>query len=278
MPDLNLLLNAQKIKPEEPSAKKKFSRGIRPDHIARGEFLQTSEDTALSKLNTNERTDSETDNKLETKWQQTDSKPSTQLATEVATSSPIVVVSSNSTNTTNTETQNPDAPCFVIPIELTGKVSRKQLLEFVNSGIISEYDLQLSLDAFAYDLKNKLISVKHASNPVALLIGAIKNNGSYNSAKYIEVLKTELKPFIQEQREVSEIKQEQKSSKDWEEFLKFKLELPEDYKKLEAKAAQIGFTGDILQEFTFLEFKKVILKINDEEFANPLRPPLVLNP
>jgi len=218
----------------------------------------------------------ETDNKLETKWQQTDNKLSTQPATEPTTSAPIVVVSSNSLNTTNTEAG--EEPCFVIPIELTGKVSRRQLSEFVTSGKITESDLQLSLDAFAYDLRNKLVSLKHSSNPVGLLIGAIKNNGSYNSAKYIEVLKSELKPFIQEQRETTEEKTKQKESKEWEEFQKFKTETPEDYKTLESKVSSFGFKGPLLEEFVFLEFKKVILKTENEELINPLRPPVSANP
>jgi hypothetical protein len=211
-------------------------------------------------------------NKLPTKLPQTTNKPPSQLTTEPPTSSPIVVVSSNSINTTNT--QAGDEPCFVIPIELTGKVSRRQLSEFVLTAKISESDLQLSLDAFAYDLKNKLVSSKYSSNPVSLLIGAIKNNGSYNSAKYIEVLKSELKPFIQEQREVTAEKTNQKTSKEWETFQKFKLEAPEDYTALELKSSNYGFTGAILEEFTFLEFKKVVLKIEDEESFNPLRPPV----
>ncbi len=95
-------------------------------------------------------------------------------------------------NTTTTETLVSEEPCFVIPSELSGKVSRRQLSEFVLSGKISEYDLQLSPDAFALDLKNKNIV---ASNPVAILIGAIKNNGSYNSAKYQELKKTDPEAF-----------------------------------------------------------------------------------
>ena len=144
-------------------------------------------------------------------------------------------------------------------------------------GKITESDLQLSLDAFAYDLRNKLVSLKHASNPVALLIGAIKNNGSYNSAKYVEALKSELKPFIQEQREVTAEKAIQRTSKEWLDFQKFKIETPEDYKLLESKVATFGFTGALLEEFIFLEFKKVILKI-EEEPINPLRPPVSVSP
>ena len=212
-------------------------------------------------------------NKLPTKLPQTTNKPPSQLTTEPPTSSPIVVVSSNTyKNTTNTGSAITDEPCFVIPAELSGKIGRRQLSEFVLTGKISEPDLQLSLDAFAYDLKNKLVSTKHTSNPVALLIGAIKNNGSYNSAKFIEALKSEMKPFIQAQQAATQEKTDQRNSKEWAEFQKFKLENPVEYKKLEEKPLKIGFTGAMLEDFTFLEYKNTILKAGDETNFNPLRP------
>lgn len=217
----------------------------------------------------------ETQTKVSSNPDQSEIKVRAQPRSEPRPSSPIVVVSSKSISTTNTGAG--EEPCFVIPNELSGKVSRRQLSEFVTLGKITESDLQLSLDAFAYDLKNKLVSLKHSSNPIGLLIGAIKNNGSYNSAKYVEALKSELKPFIQEQREVTAEKAIQRTSKEWESFQKFKLETPEDYKLIESKVAQFGFSGAMLEEFTFLEFKKVILKI-EEEPINPLRPPVSVSP
>ena len=210
--------------------------------------------------------------KVESNISQTRAKVGTEVEPELRPSSPIVVVSSNSNNTTNTGGLISDEPCFVIPAELSGKVSRRQLSEFVLAGKISESDLQLSLDAFAYDLKNKLVSTKHTSNPVALLIGAIKNNGSYNSAKFIEALKSEMKPFIQAQQAVTQEKADQRNSKEWAEFQKFKSENPEEYKKLEEKPLKIGFTGAMLEDFTFLEYKNTILKVGDETNFNPLRP------
>jgi hypothetical protein len=104
------------------------------------------------------------------------------------------------------------------------------------------------------------------------LIGAIKNNGSYNSAKYIEALKSELKPFVESQRDATLEKTNQRNSKEWGIFQKFKLENPEEYKKLEAKIEKYGLKGALLEDFTFLEYKKEILKSGDEPNLNPLRP------
>ncbi len=213
-------------------------------------------------------------NKLPTKLQQTTNKPPSQLPTELPTSSPIVVVKElNTKNTTNTE-----EPCFVIPNELSGKVSRRQLSKFVLDGQISEYDLQLSLDAFAYDLRNKLVSMKYSNNPVGVLIGAIKNNGSYNSAKFVEAVKAEMKPFIEAQRETTAVKMDQKSSQEWESFIKFKQEQPENYKTIEEKIIGFGFKGAMLEDFAFLEFKKQILGMSEDMTFNPLRPPVETAP
>ena len=204
---------------------------------------------------------------------QTGSKHTPNRVAERVAESPIVVVSNlNSKNTTNTQSGNSDEPCFVIPPELSGKVSRRQLSEFVTLGKISESDLQLSLDAFAYDLRNNLVSIKFSNNPVGLLIGAIKNNGSYNSAKYVESAKAELRPFIESQREASAQKQELKASKEWEVFQTFKQENPDDYKNLEQKVLNLGFKGALLEEFTYLEYKKEVLKVGEELNLNPLRP------
>jgi predicted transcriptional regulator len=201
---------------------------------------------------------------------QTVSKVPAKPEAQPEAASPVVVVSSNNLNTTNTEA--PDDPCFVIPNDLSGLISRRQLSEFIREGKTSEWELQVSLDAFAYDLRNKLITMRNSSNPVSILIGAIKNNGSYNSAKYVEILKNELKPFIQSQRETSAEKVDLKNSSEWQDFQKFKIENPDHYETLASKISHFGFKGDLLEDFVFLDFKKTVLKIEPDTNLNPLRP------
>ena len=203
---------------------------------------------------------------------QTGSKHTPNRVAERVAEPPIVVVNSNYKNTTNIENQDPGENYFVIPNDLSGKVSRRQLTEFVLGGKISAGELQVSLDAFAYDLRNKLVSVKHLSNPVGLLIGAIKNNGSYNSAKYIEALKGEMKSNMVVQHATTGTKTDFKASKEWVTFQQFKIETPEDFKKLEEKVSQYGFEGAMLEDFTFLEYKTSILGLGDDQNLNPLRP------
>ena len=189
-----------------------------------------------------------------------------------ALNEPPVVVVSNSLTSKTTNTELPDSPCFLIPENLTGLVSRRQLSEFVTLGKISESELQLSLDAFAYDLKNKLVSSKLA-NPIAILIGAIKNNGSYNSAKYIEALRAELKPILEKQIETTAKKETLKNSKEWTDFQEFKTSNPEKYKLLAEKFENLGFKGEMLQDFTFIEYKNSIVNDTQSANLNPLAAP-----
>jgi hypothetical protein len=214
----------------------------------------------------------ETEHKLDTKWTQTEHKPDTKPDTEPNTSFPIVVVpNSLSLKTTNTESSISEQPCFVIPNELSGMVSRRQLSQFVLEGKISESELQMSLDAFAYDLKNKLVSTKHTANPVGLLIGAIKNNGGYNSQKFAEALKSEMKTALSSQQTLQDSISEAKSTEGWAKYQEMKTSSPEAFQALISKYEKQGLKGELLEEFGFLEFQEQqAAKISIS--SNPLRP------
>ena len=107
MPDLNALLKAANAQSEPTPLKKKLSRGIRPDHIARGEVLPVNQEngndadslsepnsTITNKMDNKQVADldvklsqswaeaAKTDNKPETKWQQTDNKSITEVTTK----------------------------------------------------------------------------------------------------------------------------------------------------------------------------------------------------
>jgi hypothetical protein len=214
----------------------------------------------------------ETDNKLEANRQQTDNKPSTQPSTQPATSLPIVVVpNSLSLKTTNTESPISEQPCFIIPNELSGMVSRRQLTQFVLDGKISESELQMSLDAFAYDLRNKLVSTKHTANPVGLLIGAIKNNGGYNSQKFAEALKSEMKTALSSQQTLKDSISEAKSTEGWAKYQEMKTSSPEAFQALVSKYEKQGLKGELLEEFGFLDFQEQN-RPHETEKNNPLRP------
>jgi hypothetical protein len=146
----------------------------------------------------------------------------------------------------------------VIPPALQGLVSRKQLTQFVLDGKIGEWEIQLSLDAFAYDLKNGLIQSR-SSNPVAVLIGAIKNNGSYNSQKYAELLKTDLKQVVEVQQTLQDSISDVKATKEWSEYQSFKKNDPEAFKRLVSKFEKQGLSNEsLIEEFGFMEFKEML--------------------
>ena len=193
------------------------------------------------------------------------------VANRVAELPIVVVPNSLSLKTTTTETSNGDAPCFVIPNELSGMVSRRQLAQFVLDEKISEYELQMSLDAFAFDLKNKLVSTKHTANPVGLLIGAIKNNGGYNSQKFAEALKTEMKTLLSSQQTLEDSISEAKRGEGWAKYQEIKNSSPEAFQALVAKYEKQGLKGDLLEEFGFLEFQEQE-SLKKTEKLNPLSP------
>jgi hypothetical protein len=215
--------------------------------------------------------ESETYNKVTPNLQQTTNKLPSKLTTEPTTSLPIVVVpNSLSSKTTTIETEI-ETPCFLIPNELSGMVSRRQLTQFVLEGKISESELQMSLDAFAYDLRNKLVSTKHTANPVGLLIGAIKNNGGYNSQKFAEALKSEMKTALSSQQTLKDSISEAKSTEGWAKYQEMKTSSPEAFQALVSKYEKQGLKGDLLEEFGFLEFQEQN-KVKVSEKNSPLRP------
>jgi hypothetical protein len=115
--------------------------------------------------------------------------------------------------------------------------------------------------------------MKHSNNPVGILIGSIKNNGSYNSARFADAIKLELKPLIDSQKQITENKAEIKNSHEWAEYQNFKTKSPDQFLKLEETLKNLGLKGELLEEFTFLEYKKVILGVGEPQILNPLRAP-----
>lgn len=143
----------------------------------------------------------------------------------------------------------------MIPPALQGMVSRKQLTQFVLDGKIEEWDLQLSLDAFAYDFKNGLIKSK-SSNPIVVLIGAIKNNGGYNSVKYADLLKTDLKPVLETQQSIKDSISTLKDSEGWAKYQSFKKTNPGAFESLVKKYRNQNLPETMIDDFGFMEFKE----------------------
>jgi predicted transcriptional regulator len=258
-PPIAISFLAESCKTSVLSAQKTVQRLEKAGIINRVEFKNGRSGWTRYSLNDaiyNEILQNETSDKVRTNLGQTSDKVKTQPRTELRTSLPIVVVpSSLSLKTTTIETEI-ETPCFLIPNELSGMVSRRQLNQFVLEEKISESELQMSLDAFAYDLRNKLVSTKHTANPVGLLIGAIKNNGGYNSQKFAEALKTEMKTVLKSQQALEDSISEVKSTEGWAKYQEMKTSSPEAFQALISKYEKQGLKGELLEEFGFLDFQE----------------------
>ena len=168
----------------------------------------------------------QTDNKQVTIGHQTDNKQVTKRVTEQITEPPC---SSSNLNINNTTTTEPDL-WLSVPKNLEGRVSIRQLRDFVKQGLISAEDLQSSLDGFAYDLEKGSIKAKNG-NPVAILIGAVKSGG-YISQSYLSELKASLAGVEKARLELQQIQAANSTQQLQEEFESFRAKFPDQAEQL----------------------------------------------
>jgi predicted transcriptional regulator len=168
----------------------------------------------------------QTDNKQVTIGYQTDNKQVTKRVTEQITESPC---SSSNLNINNTTTTEPDL-WLSVPKNLEGRVSIRQLRDFVKQNLISAEDLQSSLDGFAYDLEKGSIRAKNG-NPVAILIGAVKSGG-YISQSYLSELKASLADVAKAREEMEQIQAANSTQQLQEEFESFRAKFPDQAEQI----------------------------------------------
>lgn len=140
----------------------------------------------------------ETDNKLTTKWQQTDNKVATKPATELATS---LSSSSSFLNIKETTTQLSDEWSFDITPYAKFGFMTSQLRQLASCGVISAADVEQSLIEFNYDLTNNALpAIK--TGKINFLMGLLRSGHSYVS----EGFKTEQEAIISEMASRAESK------------------------------------------------------------------------
>jgi len=142
---------------------------------------------------------------------------------------PSVPCSSSNLNINNTTTTEPDL-WISVPKNLEGRVSIRQLRDFVRQNLISAEDLQSSLDGFAYDLEKGSIRAKNG-NPVAILIGAVKSGG-YISQSYLSELKASLADAAKAREELQQIQAANSTQQLQEEFESFRAKFPDQAEQL----------------------------------------------
>jgi hypothetical protein len=164
--------------------------------------------------------------KLEPNISQSRAKVDTQLEPQPEPSSPC---SSSNLNINNTTTTEPDL-WLSVPKNLEGRVSIRQLRDFVKQNLISAEDLQSSLDGFAYDLEKGSIRAKNG-NPVAILIGAVKSGG-YISQSYLSELKSSLADAAKAREEMQQIQAANSTQQLQEEFESFRAKFPDQAEQI----------------------------------------------
>ena len=136
----------------------------------------------------------------------------------------------NINNTTTTQLEVEPDLWLSVPKNLEGRVSIRQLRDFVKQNLISAEDLQSSLDGFAYDLEKGSIRAKNG-NPVAILIGAVKSGG-YISPSYLSELKASLADVAKAREEMQQIQAANSTQQLQEEFESFRAKFPDQAEQL----------------------------------------------
>ena len=143
-----------------------------------------------------------------------------------------------------------------MPKNLEGRVSLKQLRDFVKQGLITPEDLQSSLDGFSYDLAKNAIKSK-LGNPVAILIGAVKSGG-YISQHYLSELKASMADVERSRLEMRQIQSSLASEQIQKEFESFRAERPEEAEKFKPTSTYLtNFEpGSVGYKIWLEEYKK----------------------
>ena len=209
----------------------------------------------------NEILQNETSDKFRTNLGQLSDKPRTEPRTEPRTTPSCSSSNLNINNTTTTPlTLEPDL-WLSVPKNLEGRISLKQLRDFVKQGFITPEDLQSSLDGFSYDLARNAIKSK-LGNPVAILIGAVKSGG-YISQSYLSELKASMADVERSRLEMQQIQSSLALEQIQKEFESFRTEFP-------AEAEKFKPTSTYLTNF---EPGSVGYKIWLEEYKKHQNPP-----
>jgi hypothetical protein len=178
----------------------------------------------------NEILQNETSDKLRTNLGQLSDKPRTEPRTEPRTPPPCSSSNLNINKTTTTPPELDPDLWLSVPKNLEGRVSIKQLRDFVRQGLITPEDLQSSLDGFSYDLAKNAIKSK-LGNPVAIFIGAVKSGG-YISQSYLSELKASMADVERSRIEMQQIQTSLASEQIQKDFESFRSQFPEQAEKL----------------------------------------------
>jgi hypothetical protein len=191
----------------------------------------------------------DTGNKLATKWQQTDNKVGTELATEPTTKLPY----SSSNDLYNKETTNIAAEVLIIPENLKRfGVSSVNLQNLITAEKTTLEIVQRSLSALSFDVENG-----KTGNLANILFGVLGSGREYISQKYSETLQAELDLEL---ARIAKTEENQKRSAELQLSAKFKEYVsnnPEFLETVRSKHKGFVASSELLEKVAFEEFKAI---------------------
>ena len=183
--------------------------------------------------------------KPDTKWTQTEHKVDTQPDTQPDTTPPYS--SSSIINTTTTD------PEIVIPSELQSMgVSTKSVNSYLTNMTVQE--IQQSIDAFNYDLKNNLVK---SSTPLNMLFGILKKGRPYLSSHFTEQLNRDVAEAIKRSEEAQQKHKALEEANFKTRFYEWRLNNKEEADKLLATSGLGSRSEKIAESFLMGEFRKL---------------------
>ena len=207
--------------------------------------------------------------KLEPNMGQSRAKVDTQLEPKPEPSPPCSSSNLSINNTTTTPGELEPDLWLSVPKNLEGRVSLKQLRDFVKQGLITPEDLQSSLDGFSYDLAKNAIKSK-LGNPVAILIGAVKSGG-YISQSYLSELKASMADVERSRLEMQQIQSSLELEQIQKEFESFRTEFPAEAEKFKPTSTYLtNFEPGSVGYKIWLEEYKKHQNMHHNEAANEL--------
>ena len=191
----------------------------------------------------------ETENKLSTNTEQTESKLSTQPRTQPRTSGPY---SSSNLNIITTNTGEPEISVEIkLPNNLSRfGISKNNLQKLVDDKLCTLELVQKSIEALSFDVENG-----KTGNLAAILFGVLRSGKEYISQKYSETLQQELE---QELKRIQESENNQKrllEIKLQEKFKTYVDQNPQFIESIRNKNNTFVTSQELLEKVAFEEFK-----------------------
>jgi CTP-dependent riboflavin kinase len=184
----------------------------------------------------------ETEDKLGTKWRQTEDKVGTQLETQPRTTAPY-----SSSNNLNINTNTIELP---ENLRRFG-ISTVNLEKLISSGKTTQEVIERSLAALSFDVNNG-----KTGNLANILFGVLGTGREYISQKYSEALQTELDQELARIKQVEETEKKLQEAKLQMTFKEYLEQNPDFLDSVQKRHEIFVNNPSVLEKVAFEEFKE----------------------